>query len=332
MHFDLKPDNILLGKNMEPKIADFGSSKLFGEENTTKTMSVVGTLGYWPPEYIKHQITSREFDIFSLGVIIVKIMTGHEGYNSTVDLTTRKAVRLVHENWKKKLIETVSKKSVEAYCNQVKRCIEMALHCLKPNRQERPTIQEIVSSLNETEAMIGDQGIENEQPNQDNGDQSTFHSDINNVTIDSWPSSGHGEATSILDRPAVMSLGLLKEMTDNFSEARLLGQGVYGSVYQGVHKDGQVIALKKFRSVQGIDDKAFQVEMASLVRFRHPNILQIVGYCNEIEFHPVTHKGQLVFSEERHKVMCFEYLRSGSLEQYISPGNTSETTACSIIN
>jgi len=43
MHFDLKPDNILLDKDMVPKIADFGLSKLFGEENTRKTMSSIGT-------------------------------------------------------------------------------------------------------------------------------------------------------------------------------------------------------------------------------------------------------------------------------------------------
>lgn len=51
--------------------------------------------GYWPPEYVKHQIISKEFDIFSLGVIIVKIMTGHDGYSHVVEMTTRKSVMLV---------------------------------------------------------------------------------------------------------------------------------------------------------------------------------------------------------------------------------------------
>jgi hypothetical protein len=51
--------------------------------------------GYWPPEYIKHQIISEEFDIFSLGVLIVKIMVGPENYFSTVEMTTRSSVRHV---------------------------------------------------------------------------------------------------------------------------------------------------------------------------------------------------------------------------------------------
>ncbi|KAM0901065.1 hypothetical protein ACQ4PT_020252 [Festuca glaucescens] len=163
MHLDLKPDNILLDKCMSPKIADFGLSRLFGEENTRKTLSSAGTIGYCPPEYIKHQIISREFDIFSLGVIIVKIMTGHGGYNSTVEMTTQKAVTLVHDSWRKRLRETLSRTSLELYCNQVKRCIEMALDCLKSNRQERPAIHDIVSILNETETMIGDRGMQNKQ-------------------------------------------------------------------------------------------------------------------------------------------------------------------------
>ena len=61
----------------------------------------------------------------------------------------------VHESWKDRLSATIPSHKLEAYCNQVKRCIEIALDCLKSNRQERPTIKHIVACLKEKDTMVG---------------------------------------------------------------------------------------------------------------------------------------------------------------------------------
>lgn len=312
MHFDLKPDNILLDENMSPKIADFGLSKLFGEENTKKTMSSAGTCGYWPPEYIKHQIISREFDIFSLGVIIVKIMNGHESYNSIVEMPKRKSAKLVHESWRKRLRGTLSHTSLEVYCNQVKRCIEIALDCLISNRKERPTIQDIVSSLNETETMIGDRGMQNEQFSENDG-ESALPSDLRSITISSGPSS---EKFPYVE-PKMMPWSLLKEMTDDFSEARLVSKGVHGQVYKGVDKDGHAIAVKMLHVYH------FNMEIEQVIpiipKVHHPNIVQLIGYCHDIEKVVVEYEGRLVIADKINNGLCFEYLPNGSLDQYITP-------------
>ncbi|XP_066337796.1 cysteine-rich receptor-like protein kinase 25 isoform X1 [Miscanthus floridulus] len=148
-HFDLKPDNILLNEEMMPKISDFGLSRLIGEENTKKTLTPLGTRGHLPPEFINYQVISKEYDIYSLGVIITKIITGITGYSDVADMGAQEFVEHVHENWKKCLQEIPMYASLEVDCYQVKRCIVIARRCMENDRHKRPIIKDIVSDLDE---------------------------------------------------------------------------------------------------------------------------------------------------------------------------------------
>ncbi|KAL6870932.1 hypothetical protein ACP4OV_014780 [Aristida adscensionis] len=154
-HMDIKPDNILLDKDMVPKLADFGLSKLVCNDQTQATRSSIGTIGYLPPEYIERNLVSKKLDIFSLGVVMIQIMAGIKGYHNSAYMSSQEFIDLVHENWRKRLQGTLRcSSSLEAVCHQVKRSIEIALDCVHADRKKRPIIGDIVHWLNQTEQMI----------------------------------------------------------------------------------------------------------------------------------------------------------------------------------
>lgn len=77
VHRDLKPSNIFLTTSNEVKILDFGLAKCEGLSKITQTNVVIGTPAYMAPEQreASHKVDERA-DIYSLGLIILKLITG----------------------------------------------------------------------------------------------------------------------------------------------------------------------------------------------------------------------------------------------------------------
>ncbi|CAM0948964.1 unnamed protein product [Alopecurus aequalis] len=154
VHRDLKPGNVLLDNRMNPKIADFGLSSLGGGTHTHITKQSAGTALYMAPEYRWRGQVSIKSDIFSLGVMIIQIITGPDGYSKFADTSPHQFIQLVKNNWKNRIEATPMYASPEQDCRQVKRCIELALDCVEIERHKRPTIGQIISELKQVETKV----------------------------------------------------------------------------------------------------------------------------------------------------------------------------------
>lgn len=82
IHRDLKPQNILIDKNGNVKITDFGIALMTNQIQLTQTNSVVGSIHYISPEQVIGGKVTFKSDIYSLGIILYELLTGDVPFDS----------------------------------------------------------------------------------------------------------------------------------------------------------------------------------------------------------------------------------------------------------
>lgn len=76
IHRDVKPSNIMVGRDGHVKITDFGIARMASAAVRTQTGMVLGSPKYMSPEQVMGKLTDQRSDIFSLGVMLYEMLTG----------------------------------------------------------------------------------------------------------------------------------------------------------------------------------------------------------------------------------------------------------------
>ncbi|CAN6373412.1 unnamed protein product [Urochloa humidicola] len=159
VHMDIKPSNVLLDSDMNPKIADFGVSEVlndnqitcvngWGDESSIYTEYQIfrGTVGYIAPEYLAEGIVSKKNDVYAFGITLIEIVGSirmlkpHRGYPFD---------KWAWMAWESGGIEELFDPALfdESQLTEIMRCVKIGLLCAQHDPADRPTMAEVLQML-----------------------------------------------------------------------------------------------------------------------------------------------------------------------------------------
>jgi serine/threonine protein kinase len=149
IHGDVKCANILLDDQHNAKVADFGASALKAMDEREFIRFVQGTLGYLDPEsFISHQLTEKS-DVYSFGVVLLELITRKRAMCD--DKSNKKKslsyIFLLMFCQNKHRILLDSEITDEAVMAVLEKLAKLAVHCLRPSGDDRPTMKEVAECL-----------------------------------------------------------------------------------------------------------------------------------------------------------------------------------------
>lgn len=181
VHGNLKPSNILLGTDMEPKIGDFGlerlvtgensskaggSSRIFGSKRSTASRdsfqdfafgptpspspSALGISPYHAPESLRSLKPNPKWDVFSFGVVLLELLTGKVIVSDEMGLGPVMGSTTLDAEEKNKVLRTADvaiRADLEGTEEALLGLLKLGYSCISPVPQKRPSMKEVLQGL-----------------------------------------------------------------------------------------------------------------------------------------------------------------------------------------
>ncbi|KAJ3669380.1 hypothetical protein LUZ60_011330 [Juncus effusus] len=156
VHRDVKPTNILLSENGVAKLSDFGVSRIVPSDGTHLSTEVRGTMGYVDPESFSLGCVSESSDVYSFGIVLLELVTGKRAVVPTMSGGAESIVHLAHGIVTKEGVgedPTAIGSIVDPRLgpswdrSTVCQVFGMAYRCVRPYKNERPIMSEVLAVL-----------------------------------------------------------------------------------------------------------------------------------------------------------------------------------------
>lgn len=153
IHRDIKSSNILLTENFRAKVADFGFARLAADSDSGAThvsTQVKGTAGYLDPEYLRTYQLTEKSDVYSFGVLLVELVSGRRPIEAKREIKERITAKWAVKKFAEGnaiLILDPKLKCTAANNLALEKILELALQCLAPHRQSRPSMRKCAEIL-----------------------------------------------------------------------------------------------------------------------------------------------------------------------------------------